>query len=234
MSDFPKAEGIKQTSEFSKKFVIVVLFALPLVAYLFFLNGEHHFETLPVVTESVQEIDRFEIIQGTATQLKDSVTIITFLGNNPYGRLGYVSNLNEKIYKKFHGFNTFQMISIIPESGVDDIEQIVDQMGETTDLQDWHFLKGSNQEVQALYDSFKTDDKLNSDLSSDYAFVIDVERNLRGRDDDEIEQDGVVYGYNTRTAAQLNKRMIDDMRVLLAEYRFAFKKNRDQKIQEDE
>ncbi|GAK91401.1 hypothetical protein JCM19297_900 [Nonlabens ulvanivorans] len=234
MSDFPKAEGIKQTSEFSKKFVIVVLFALPLVAYLFFLNGEHHFETLPVVTESVQEINQFEIVQGTATQLKDSVTIITFLGNNPYGRLGYVSNLNEKIYKKFHGFNTFQMISIIPESGVDDIEQIVEQMGETTDLQDWHFLKGSNQEVQALYDSFKTDDKLNSDLSSDYAFVIDVERNLRGRDDDEIEQDGVVYGYNTRTAAQLNKRMIDDMRVLLAEYRFAFKKNRDQKIQEDE
>ncbi|MEP5131879.1 MAG: membrane or secreted protein, partial [Nonlabens ulvanivorans] len=80
MSDFPKAEGIKQTSEFSKKFVIVVLFALPLVAYLFFLNGEHHFETLPVVTENVQEIDQFKIIQGTATQLKDSVTIITFLG----------------------------------------------------------------------------------------------------------------------------------------------------------
>ncbi|MEP3044915.1 MAG: membrane or secreted protein, partial [Nonlabens ulvanivorans] len=108
MSDFPKAEGIKQTSEFSKKFVIVVLFALPLVAYLFFLNGEHHFETLPVVTENVQEIDQFKIIQGTATQLKDSVTIITFLGDNPYERLGYVSNLNEKIYKKFHGFNTFQ------------------------------------------------------------------------------------------------------------------------------
>ncbi|PQJ31304.1 membrane or secreted protein [Nonlabens arenilitoris] len=234
MSDFPKAEGIKQTSEFSKKFVIVVLFALPLVAYLFFLNGEHHFETLPVVTENVQEIDQFNIIQGTATQLKDSVTIVTFLGNNPYGRLGYVSNLNEKIYKKFHGFNTFQMISIIPESGVDDIQQIVEQMGENTDLQDWHFLSGDNDQVQGLYDSFKTDDRLNNDLSSDYAFVIDVDRNLRGRDDDEIETDGVVYGYNTRTAAQLNKRMIDDMRVLLAEYRFAFKKNRDQKIQEDE
>ncbi|GAK98390.1 hypothetical protein JCM19314_2421 [Nonlabens ulvanivorans] len=234
MSDFPKAEGIKQTSEFSKKFVIVVLFALPLVAYLFFLNGEHHFETLPVVTENVQEIDQFEIIQGTATQLKDSVTIITFLGDNPYERLGYVSNLNEKIYKKFHGFNTFQMISIIPESGVDDIEQIVEQMGETTDLQDWHFLKGNHQQVQALYNSFKTDDALNKDLSSDYAFVIDLDRNLRGRDDDDIEEDGVVYGYNTRTAAQLNKRMIDDMRVLLAEYRFAFKKNRNQKIQEDE
>ncbi len=234
MSDFPKAEGIKQTSEFSKKFVIVVLFALPLVAYLFFLNGEHHFETLPVVTENVQEIDQFNIIQGTATQLKDSVTIVTFLGNNPYGRLGYVSNLNEKIYKKFHGFNTFQMISIIPESGVDDIQQIVEQMSETTDLQDWHFLSGDNDQVQDLYNSFKTDDRLNNDFSSDYAFVIDVDRNLRGRDDDEIETDGVVYGYNTRTAAQLNKRMIDDMRVLLAEYRFAFKKNRDQKIQEDE
>jgi len=221
MSDFPQAEGIKQTSEFSKKFVIVVLFALPLVAYLFFLNGEHHFETLPVVTENVKEIDDFKLVKGTATQLKDSVTIITFLGNQPYERL-------------FHGFNTFQLISILPESGVVDVEQIVAQMGETTDLQDWHFLKGTNEQVQELYDSFKTEDNLNTDLSSDYAFVIDVERNLRGRDDDEIEDSGVVYGYNTRTAAQLNKRMIDDMRVLLAEYRFAFKKNRDEKIQEDE
>ncbi|MGJ8683803.1 MAG: membrane or secreted protein [Nonlabens sp.] len=234
MSDFPQAEGIKQTSEFSKKFVIIVLFALPLVAYLFFLNGEHHFETLPVVTENVQEIDNFKIVKGTATQLKDSVTIITFLGKDPYGRIGYVSNLNEKIYKKFHGFNTFQMISILPESGADDVKQILEQMAETTDLEDWHFLKGTDQQVQDLYSSFKTNDRLNNDLSSDYAFVIDVNNNLRGRDDDEIEEDGVVYGYNTKTAAQLNKRMIDDMRVLLAEYRFAFKKNRDQKIQKDE
>lgn len=234
MSDFPPSEGIKQTSEFSKKFVIIVLFALPLIAYLFFLNGEHHFETLPVVTKNVKEINDFQIVEGTATQLKDSVTIITFLGNNPYDRLGYVSNLNEKIYKKFHGFNTFQLVSIIPESGAVDVAQIVEQMGENTDLQDWHFLKGTDAQVQSLYGSFKTDDQLNYDLSSDYAFVIDVDNNLRGRDDDEIEEDGVIYGYNTKTAAQLNKRMIDDMRVLLAEYRFAFKKNRDQKIQDDE
>lgn len=234
MPDFPQAEGIKQTSEFSKKFVIVVLFALPLVAYLFFLNGENHFETLPTVTENVQELDDFELVKGTATQLKDSVTIVTFLGNNPYDRLGYVSNLNEKVYKKFHEFNTFQLISIFPESGAEDIAQIVEQMGETTNLTDWHFMKGDAAAVRSLYESLKTDMPLNEDLSSDFAFVIDVEGNLRGRDDDEIEEDGMVYGYNTKTAAQLNKRMIDDMRVLLAEYRFAFKKNRDQKIQEDE
>ncbi|WP_438962084.1 membrane or secreted protein [Nonlabens sp.] len=234
MSDFPQAEGIKQTSEFSKKFVIVVLFALPLVAYLFFLNGENHFDTLPVVTEKVQELSDFKPVKGTATQLKDSVTIVTFLGNNPYDRLGYVSNINEKVYKKFHEFNTFQMISILPVAGSEDIAQIVEQMGETTNLTDWHFLEGDAGAVQSFYASFKTDLPLNDDLSSDFAFIIDVNGNLRGRDDDEVEDDGLVYGYNTKTAAQLNKRMIDDMRVLLAEYRFAFKKNRDQKIQEDE
>lgn len=234
MSDFPEAEGIKQTSQFSRKFVLVALFALPLVAYLFFLNGKHNFDTLPIVTEKVQEIKDFQIVKGTASQLKDSVSIVIFLGNNPYDRLGYVSNLSEKIYKKFHKFNTFQLISIIPESGVADVEQIVEQMSETTDLQDWHFLKGTDQQVTLLFDSFNTDQSLNEDLSSDFAFVIDLDGNLRGRDDDEIEEDGIIYGYNTKTAAQLNKRMVDDMRVLLAEYRFAFKKNRDQKIQEDE
>jgi hypothetical protein len=143
-----------------------------------------------------------------------------------------VSNINEKIYKDFHQFDGYQMISILPDEGVKDIEEIKAQMAQTTDLADWHFLVGSDEDIKNLFNSFKSNLTLNGDLSSEHAFVVDKQLNLRGRTDD--AELGMVYGYDTYLIANLNKRMMDDMRVLLAEYRFAFKKNRDEKIQKDE
>jgi hypothetical protein len=46
---------------------------------------------------------------------------------------------------------------------------------------------------------------------------------LRGRDDD--EEVGTLFGYNTSSVAELNKKMTDDVKVILAEYRLALKKN---------
>lgn len=234
MNDLPQAEPIKKTSRVAIVTVLLTLFALPIIAYLFFLNGEHHFKTLPIVTSDVKELNEFQLISGSATQLKDSVTLVTFLGNQPYDRLGYVSNLNEKIYKKFHQFDNFQMISIVSQNGTGDVQEIIEQMQETTDLKDWHFLTASDQHIKDFFSSFKTNFALNNDLSSNLVYIVDKDLNLRGRLEDEKTVDGVVYGYDTETAAGLNQRMVDDMRVFLAEYRFAFKKNRDQKIQEDE
>ncbi|MGB3590189.1 MAG: membrane or secreted protein [Nonlabens sp.] len=229
----PKAEGIKQTSAVSKYFVLVILFALPLVAYLFFLQGKHNFDTLPVMVENIGGLERFETLDGATVQLKDSVSIITFLGNNPYDRLGYISNVNEKIYKKFHKFDTFQMISILPESGKPQIAEIVRQMSETTDVTDWHFVVGSDEAINDFFSSLQTNLMINDNLSSDFAFIVDKNAALRGRDDTDPDE-VVVYGYDTSSVPKLQKVMMDDVRVLLAEYRFAFKKNRDDKIREDE
>ena len=40
-----------------KAFVLIVLFVLPIVAYLFFASGVNNFGKLPVLTENVNEID---------------------------------------------------------------------------------------------------------------------------------------------------------------------------------
>jgi hypothetical protein len=232
MSETNEIEHITQTNKFAKYFVLIVLFALPLVAYLFFLQGKHHFDTLPVLTQEVSELSKFKTLEGKYLRLKDSVTIITFLGENPYKRLGYISNLNEKIYKEFHEFDTFQLISILPEKGRNDIVSIKNQMQETTNITDWHFITGNPEDITAMFKSLKTDLKLNGDLSSDYAFIIDKNKALRGRDDDPDKT--MVYGYDTSSIASLNKIMVDDIRIMLAEYRFAFKKNRDQKLNEDD
>ena len=42
-----------------------------------------------------------------------------------------------------------------------------------------------------------------------------------GRDDDE----GLKYAYDMRSVAELNNKMEDDMKIILAEYRLALKKN---------
>ena len=54
-------------------------------------------------------------------------------------------------------------------------------------------------------------------------FIIDKDLALRGRTDDEDE--GIKYGFDTSSVAELNNKMVDDVKIILAEYRLALKKN---------
>ena len=65
---------------------------------------------------------------------------------------------------------------------------------------------------------------LDGGMTSSYVFIIDKELNLRGRNDDEDVADGFVYGYNSANIGDINNRMSDDVKVVLAEYRRALKK----------
>lgn len=66
--------------------------------------------------------------------------------------------------------------------------------------------------------------KLDDDLASTLVYIIDKDRNLRGRKGKnkagEIEYK---EGYSTISAAELHNDMMDDMKVVLAEYRLALK-----------
>ena len=59
-------------------------------------------------------------------------------------------------------------------------------------------------------------------MASPYVFIIDKDRNLRGRDDD--KDLGVLYGFDSSVYSEVNNKMSDDVRVILAEYRLALKK----------
>jgi hypothetical protein len=62
-------------------------------------------------------------------------------------------------------------------------------MQETTNISDWYTLWQVVLEDIARYffTAPKTDLAINGDLSSDYAFIIDKDKALRGRDDDPDE-----------------------------------------------
>lgn len=70
---------------------------------------------------------------------------------------------------------------------------------------------------------FESPHKL-EDAYTPYVFIIDKNLNLRGRDDD--EDHGELYAYDSRSVAELNNKMDDDVKVILAEYRLALKKNK--------
>ena len=206
-----------------KTFVLVVLFILPLVAYMFFASGVNNFGRLPTLTENVQELDAF----SPGETLSGKITILGFLGYDTELKKGNAFNLNQKIYKPFYEFRDFQMVMVLPEGTEAKADDIKADLAELTDIRNWKFVFGNEQEVRELFHSLSTNLQLDEQLGTHYVFIIDKDRNLRGRDDDEDE--GLKYGFDATSVAELNNKMEDDVKVILAEYRLALKKNNAQR-----
>ena len=104
------------------------------------------------------------------------------------------------------------------------VEELKEELkaGVGTDLIKWRFIFGSDDQIASLFNSLKTPLQLSKKYSLPFVFIIDKELNLRGRDDD--EDGGTLYGFNAQSVAEINNKMVDDIKVILAEYRRAWKK----------
>ena len=207
-----------------KYFVLCILFIFPIVIYLFFASGKNNFALLPVLTENVNEIKNFKTLSGEKIQLEDKISILGFWGEDLSEKKGDALNLNQKIYKRFYQFNDFQFVMVLENGQKDQVNILKEELqeGVGTDLVKWRFVFGSPDEIQDLFDSLRTNLNLSAGKSSPYVFIIDKEVNLRGRDDD--EDVGTLYGFNSQSVAEINNKMVDDVKVILAEYRRAWKK----------
>lgn len=202
-----------------KAFVLVVLFIFPLVAYLFFASGINNFGRLPILTENIPNVSELD----SEVNLDDKITILGFLGSDIEQKKGNAFNLNQKIYKRFSDFNDFQIVMIVPEGTEDKVKSLKDELGALSNVDKWNFAYGSEAEIKTFFQGLKTGLYLDENLGTSYVFIIDKDRNLRGRNDDEDE--GVKYGFSTTSVAELNNKMEDDVKIILAEYRLALKKN---------
>ena len=81
----------------------------------------------------------------------------------------------------------------------------------------------NKKQTNNLFKTLKTDLSLSDSMAISTVFIIDKLKNLRGRDDD--EDIGTLFGYNSSSVAEINNKMVDDVKVILAEYRLALKKN---------
>ena len=199
--------------------VLVVLFILPIVAYLFFASGVTNFGKLSVLTEGVDDVTHMD----PNVSLKDNITVVGFLGKNPDKKNGNAFNLNQKIYKRFYQFKDFQFVMVMPKGTEAQADELKKELGHLVDMKKWNFVFGNEQQVTDFFNSLNTDIELESDLSTPYAFIIDKDLSLRGRTVDDKE--GTLYGFDASSVSELNNKMEDDVKIILAEYRMALKKN---------
>ena len=191
---------------------------LPLVAYLFFASGINNFAKLPILEKDVLNVDTF-----SEKTFDNKISILIFLGNNIQKKKGDILNLNQKIYKRFYEFNDFQFIALGPIEIKKQIEDLVGELstGTNTEMTKWFFLFQDSEDTKNIFKSLRTNLELDEFGGSPYVFIIDKNGYLRGRND----SDGIKFGYDIRSVAELNNYMVDDIKIILAEYRLALKKN---------
>ena len=191
---------------------------LPLVAYLFFASGINNFAKLPILEKDVLNVDTF-----SEKTFDNKISVLIFLGNNIQKKKGDILNLNQKIYKRFYEFNDFQFIALGPIEIKKQIEDLVGQLstGTNTEMTKWFFLFQDSEDTKNIFKSLRTNLELDEFGGSPYVFIIDKNGYLRGRND----SDGIKFGYDIRSVAELNNYMVDDIKIILAEYRLALKKN---------
>lgn len=203
-----------------KRFVLIALFVFPLLFFLILSTGINNFKKLPVLTTT---IDLTEIESIERTSLKDKVTVVCFIGSDINNKKGGLSNLNQKIYKEFYGYIPFQIIAIYPDGSQLETIKLKSELGKYTDMSKWEFIPLQSETIKSIFNRLKTSGNLDQNLYSNRAFLLDKENNLRGRNDDKDIEGGYLYGYNMHSVAELNNKMEDDIKVLLYEYRAAFK-----------
>ena len=204
-----------------KNIVLFVLFILPIVAYLFFASGVNSFTKLPVITPKISDLGEWKSLNGEKVSLDNKITILGFSGTEILKNRGNYFNLNQKIYQRYHDFKDLQFVVVAPLGTENDVKSVVDALGAFTDVSQWHFVFAKPEEIKAYFGQLQLKGKLNPDFGTPNVYIVDKERNLRGRK----ERKDYKEGYNTFHPAELSNEMLDDFKIILYEYRAALKKN---------
>jgi len=212
------------TKNLKKYLILGFLFFFPIFVYVFLSTGINNFAKLPVLTQTVMDIEN---IEGNSANVsfKNKISIVAFWGGDVNSKKSEALNLNQKIYKRFNEFQDFQFVLLHNKNDNQAIEDLKSELvsGVGTDLKNWNFIPTTQSNIKMIFESFKTNIELDQSFSTPYVFIVDRDLNLRGRDDD--EDIGVLYGFDSQSVAEINNKMVDDVKIILAEYRLALKKN---------
>ena len=212
------------TKNLKKYLILGFLFFFPIFVYVFLSTGINNFAKLPVLTQTVMDIEN---IEGNSANVsfKNKISVVAFWGGDVNNKKSEALNLNQKIYKRFYEFQDFQFVLLHDKNDNTAIEDLKSDLvsGVGTDLKNWNFIPTTQSNIKMIFDSFKTNIELDESFSTPYVFIVDRDLNLRGRDDD--EDIGMLFGFNSQSVAEINNKMVDDVKIILAEYRLALKKN---------
>jgi len=212
---------------FYRKWIILgILFLLPVIFLLFLYPSTHNYNTLDIVNEDIKETDFLNFIDNRKTNFEGNITILNFLGDMPVENITGTLNIKELVYDKFKGFKKFQIISIASLNSEKSLENVKKELLKSDELKYWFFATTTDEEINKIYSSLRSQKELDSSNYTSQVFIIDKQRNQRGRiddrDDDQIEKNIDLFGlysYNSIIVSEIKKKMNDDIRILFTEYR---------------
>ncbi len=208
-----------------KNIVLFVLFVLPIVAYLFFASGVNSFTKIPTLTTDIAEFGSWNSLRNDAVKLQNKITVLGFGGLDLKKNRGNIYTLNMKVYKRYHEFKDLQFVYVCPLGTEKEAAAIVDAMSKVLDTKQWNFIFTDTTTIKNYYNKLALKkDKLNTDFGTPNIYLVDKERNLRGRKVTSKKEYN--EGYNTFHPSELSNVMLDDFKILLYEYRAALKKNK--------
>ncbi len=211
-----------------KKLVLVSLFVLPIVAYLFFASGVYNFANLPLVTEKVEDVSRYagqeyKVVQTAEVPLtlNNHITLVGYLGDGLMQNEGYTANLNLMIFKYFERYDDFQMVLFVNKGSEEVVEALKTELARIFDTSKMRFVVATKEQTAAHFKSLDTGLSMMSDGGHPNVFLIDKALSLRSGHEDKKAN---AYGYDFTQAVEMGY-LKDDIKILLAEYRLALKKN---------
>ena len=206
--------------------VLGILFLLPVIFLLFLYPSTNNYNTLDIVKENIYELDSLNFVDNNVTTLENNITILNFLGDDPENKLTSVLNLKELVYDKFKGFKKFQIITISSKNSDGAIKKVKKKIIQSDELKYWFFASTSLKNYTNIFESLRSKDYLDSLNYTSQVFIVDKQKNQRGRiddgDEDEIKKDSKkngLYSYNSILVSEIKKKMNDDIRILFTEYR---------------
>ncbi|MFM2266549.1 MAG: hypothetical protein RLZ77_1969 [Bacteroidota bacterium] len=176
---------------------------------------------LPTVTPNIPDVAHWKTLDGKPVTLNKKISILGFAGHKVLTRKGNYFNLNQKIYLKNKDFTDFQFVIIAPTGSEQNVRVLLNGLKSLSDTSKWLFVFAPQAEIEVFFSKLKLKGKLDADGGSNFVYIIDKKRNLRGRKDPKEYKEG----YNAISPADVYNEMTDDVKVILAEYRLALKRN---------
>ena len=210
-----------------KRYIVLgILFFLPVAFLLMLYPAKHNYDPLNIVNTNISDINNFTSDRGDSIALEGHITVLGFLGKYPLDKMIAASNLKELVYDKFKGFKNFQIVIVVPNGTEEDVKMLKKEINTYEDLEYWHYAFASEGEIKMVYNTLKSKEGLDTNLSSNNVFIIDKDLSQRGRldgrDEKQVEENKPafsVYSYNMIEVAEIKNMMSDDVRILFTEYR---------------
>jgi len=214
------------------RFILGLLFVLPIATYLIFASAKHNSLFLPTLFEYKQDLPQdWKTIDGESVQLTGHITILGFSGFEIDKIKGNLFNLNQKIYDKYAEFKDFQVVIVAPKGTEDQMAAVFQKLERISqDLSRWKVVYAEPEAISSYYETLQLIGNLDEHFGTPSVVIIDKNKNLRGRKGKNKKgEDEYRDSYNTISAADLHNEMNDDVKILLREYRLALKKNESRK-----